>query len=141
IAELIGIAFDETSIWGQLTIGELKGLSYLVLQKFEEAKEQVEMITTFSNGLPERKKFYQALNVVLDIKINDLELEDYLPNLTRMYGDKLMDTVVKSVSGEIRFHGLTPTDMKLSGVDKHLKLIESYKKLQKAKRKFFSTKN
>src|SRR5690606_24852107 len=105
IAELIGIAFDETSIWGQLTIGELKGLSYLVLQKFEEAKEQVEMITTFSNGLPERKKFYQALNVVLDIKMNDLELEDYLPNLTRMYGDKLMDTVVKSVSGEIRFHG------------------------------------
>src|SRR5690606_11806885 len=37
IAELIGIAFDETSVWGQLTIGELKGLSYLVLQKFEEA--------------------------------------------------------------------------------------------------------
>lgn len=141
IAELIGIAFDETSVWGQLTIGELKGLTYLALQKFEEAKELVEQLTTFSNNLPERKKFYQALNVVLDIKVNQLVLEDYLPNLMKMYGEKLIDVVTKSVSGEILFYGLAETDMKLSGVDKHLRFIESYEKLQKAKREFFSTKN
>lgn len=137
IAELIGIAFDENSIWGQLTIGELKALSYLSLKKFEEAKELVENLTTFSNSLPERKKFYQALNVVLDITVSDeLELSDYLPNLTRMYGTKVMDAVTQSISGEIKFYGLTPTNMQLVGIDKHLKFIESYKKLQKAKREF-----
>src|SRR5690606_7264176 len=31
ISELIGVAFDENSIWGQLTIGELKGQIYLAL--------------------------------------------------------------------------------------------------------------
>lgn len=136
IPELIGIAFDETSIWGQLTIGELKALSYLSLKKFEDAKELVEMLSTFSNNLPERKKFYQALNVVLDIKVNDLDLNHYLPNLTRMYGEKLMDVVTKSVSGEIKFYGLTKTNLQLQGIDKHIKFIESYEKLQKAKRKF-----
>lgn len=137
IAELIGIAFDENSVWGQLTIGELKALSYLSLKKFEEAKEVVEMLATFSNSLPERKKFYQALNVVLDITLrDDLELSEFLPNLIRMYGKKLMDAVTQSVTGELKFYGLTPTNMGLAGIDKHLKFIESYQKLQKAKRLF-----
>lgn len=135
IAELIGVAFDENSSWGQLTIGELKALSFLGLQNFEEAKVLVEMLSTFSNSLPERKKFYQALNVVLDIELaEDLDLEHYLPNLTRMYGKDLMDAVVKSVTGEITFHGLPVTDSNLTGIDKHRKLIESYKKLQRAKK-------
>lgn len=137
IAELIGIAFDENSIWGQLTIGEVKALSYLALKKYEEARDVVEMLSTFSNSLPERKKFYQALNVALEITIrDDLELNDYLFNLNRMYGEKLMDAVTKSISGEIRFWGVNPTNMKLEGIDKHLKFVESYQKLQRAKREF-----
>jgi len=135
IAELIGIAFDENSGWGQLTVGELQALSFIALKRFEEAKELVEMLSTFSNSLPERKKFYQALNVVLDIEISEeLELADYLNNLNLMYGKDLMDTVCKSVSGEVRFHGLFKTDLSLTGIDKHLKLIESYKKIQKIKK-------
>ncbi|MFA7613195.1 MAG: OsmC domain/YcaO domain-containing protein [Candidatus Caldatribacteriota bacterium] len=138
--ELIGIAFDENSVWGQMTIGELRALSLIALGRFEDAKELVEMLSTFSNSLPERKKFYQALNVVLDIEINDeLELDDYIHNLTRMYGKDLMDIVVKTISGEIRFHGLFKTDMNLTGIDKHLRLIESYKKIQKVKQNFKSS--
>lgn len=141
IAELIGIAFDENSVWGQMTIGELKALSYLSLKNFEEAKILVEMLSTFSNSLPERKKFYQALNVVLDIELNEeLELQNFLPNLTRMYGAPLMEAVTKSVSGEMKFYGLPQTNSNLEGIDKHLKLIESYKKLQKAKKAFLKPK-
>lgn len=141
IAELIGIAFDENSVWGQMTIGELKALSYLSLKNFEEAKIVVEMLSTFSNSLPERKKFYQALNVVLDIELNDeLDLKNFLPNLSRMYGAPLMDAVTKSVTGEIKFYGLPETNSNLEGIDKHLKLIESYKKLQTAKKAFLKPK-
>jgi ribosomal protein S12 methylthiotransferase accessory factor len=139
ISELIGVAFDENSTWGQLTIGELKALSYLSLQQYEEAKELVEQLSTFSNSLPERKKFYQALNIVLDITLNEeLELADYLPNLTRMYGQKVMDAVVGSVSGEVKFYNIPATSTKLEGIDKHQKFLESYQKLQKAKRTYFS---
>ena len=137
ISELIGVAFDETTAWGQLTIGELKALIYLSLKNFEEAKVQVEMLSTFSNNLPERKKFYQALNVALDISIrDDLELKDYLPNLTRMFGQLVMTAVVQSLSGEVKFYGLTKTNKNLEGIDKHLKFIESYHKLHRAKENF-----
>ena len=137
IAELIGIAFDETSTWGQLTIGELKALIYLAMKKFEEAKGVVEQLATFSNNLPERKKFHQALHVVLEIVTNqELKLENFTTNLKRMFGEKIMDAVSKSISGEIKFFGLAPTNRQLIGIEKHLKFIESYQKLQKAKRSF-----
>lgn len=133
VSELIGIAFDETTTWGQLDIGELKCLINLALARFDEAKEYVEMFMTFNDNLPERRKFYQALNIMLDIVINEYELEDYYYNLERMYGEETLKNVIGTINGEIRFYGLTKTDLNLSGIDKHEKLIESYQKLQRAK--------
>ena len=51
-----------------------------------------------------------------------------------MYGEELVDIVLKSLTGEIKFYGLTPTNMDLDGIDKHKNLINSYKKLQKARK-------
>jgi ribosomal protein S12 methylthiotransferase accessory factor len=139
ISELIGVAFDENSVWGRCTIGELKGLIHMALKNFEEAKELIEMFLTFNDNIATRRKFYQVLNVLLDISISeDLKLEDYTYNLTRMYGEELLRTAQSSLSGDIRFFGLTKTDMNLNGIDKHLKLIASYKKLQKAKQLYSS---
>ncbi|MEX0798291.1 MAG: OsmC domain/YcaO domain-containing protein [Bacteriovoracaceae bacterium] len=137
IAELIGVAFDENSAWGKLTIGELKCLVFLAHKKFGEAKELVEMFLTFNDSSPERRKYYQALKPVLDITLDQgLEIEDYLSNMIRMFGEETMNSAVQTVTGEVRFFGLTKTNMKLEGLDKHLKLIESYEKLQAAKRTY-----
>lgn len=137
ISELIGVAFDENTVWGQLNIGELKCLSLLALKRFEEAKELVEMFMTFNDNSAKRKSYYQALNTVLDITLNkELELNDYLPNMNRMFGSEILNNAIGTVTGEVRFMGLTKTNMKLEGLDKHLKLIDSYQKLQVAKRKF-----
>ncbi len=141
ISELIGVSFDENSAWGQCTIGELKSLSHLALGNVEEAKGLVEMFLTFNDANPTRRKFYQALNVVLDITLReDLELENYAPNLIRMFGEEVLNSAIKSVSREISFFGLTKTNMKLEGLDKHLALIESYQKLQVAKQNLFTQK-
>ena len=137
ISELIGIAFDENSVWGQLDIGELKCLIYLALKQQEEAKELVEMFLTFNDNLLARRKFYQVLNVVLDIFLDEeMEIEDYIPNLTKMYGTELLTTAISTATGQLRFYGLTPTDMQLKDLEKHLKLIESYQKIQSAKRAY-----
>ena len=42
ITTLIGVEFDDNTVWGQLTILELKLLINLALRRFEEAKELVE---------------------------------------------------------------------------------------------------
>ncbi|RUO25548.1 OsmC domain/YcaO domain-containing protein [Aliidiomarina minuta] len=134
ITTLIGVEFDDNTEWGQLTILELKLLIHLALQQHEEAQEMVEMFLQYNNNTVERGLFYRAVSAVLEIALDDeLQLEDYLTNFNRMFGDDTMQAVVGSVNGEVRFHGLTPTNMQLEGLDRHLRLIESYKKLHAAR--------
>ena len=44
-----------------------------------------------------------------------------------------MDAVLGSLDGSVRFFGLTPTSMKLEGLDRHHRLIDSLKKLHVAR--------
>ena len=134
IATLIGIEFDENTAWGQLTVLELKLLIHLALQQFEAAQELVGAFLQYNDNTVERGLFYQALNVVLEVLLDDdLELDDYAVNFRRMFGNARMDAVMGSVDGSVRFYGLTPTSMKLEGLDRHHRLIDSYKKLHKAR--------
>jgi len=135
IKTLIGIEFDENTVWGQLTILELKILSYLALGALEDAIELVGEFLQYNDNTVERGLFYQAIHAVLEVTLDEeMELEDYMGNFNRMFGDDNMKQVVGSVFGEVRFYGLTPTSMKLEGLDKHLRLIESYKKLHQARK-------
>ncbi|HRA91722.1 MAG TPA: OsmC domain/YcaO domain-containing protein, partial [Acinetobacter sp.] len=140
IKTLIGIEFDDNTVWGQLTILELKLLIYITLQEFEQAKELVETFLQFNTNTVERGLFYQCLNVVLEIELDEdeLDLNDYEVNFRRMFGDERMNAVIGSMDGSIRFYGLTETSMKLEGLDRHLRLIESYKKLHSARAKSIS---
>jgi len=134
IATLIGVEFDENTDWGQLTVLELKLLIHLALQQFEEAHELVGAFLQYNDNTVERKLFYQALNVVLEVELDDdLDLADYEVNFRRMYGNPRMDAVLGSMEGSVRFFGLTPTSMALEGLDRHARLIDSYKKLHAAR--------
>lgn len=139
ITTLIGIEFDDNTVWGQLTLLELKLLIYIALKQFEEAKDLVEQFLQYNTNTVERGLFYQCMNVVLEVILDEeMELEDYEKNFRRMFGDERMDAVIGSVEGNVRFYGLTPTSMKLEGLDRHLRLIESYKKLHAARTKAVS---
>ncbi len=82
----------------------------------------------------ERRLFYQALNVVLEVTLDDdLELDDYVINFYKMFGKTRMDAAIGSVDGSVRFFGLTPTSMQLEGLDRHHRLIDSYRKLHVAR--------
>jgi ribosomal protein S12 methylthiotransferase accessory factor len=140
IATLIGIEFDENTVWGQLNVLELKLLIHLALQQFEETHDLVGAFLQYNDNTVERRLFYQALNVVLEVKLDDaLELNDYEVNFRRMFGNQRMDAVVGSVDGSVRFFGLTPTSMKLEGLDRHQRQIDSYKKLHVARAKAVAT--
>ncbi|MGB7386900.1 MAG: OsmC domain/YcaO domain-containing protein [Pseudomonas neustonica] len=136
ITTLIGIEFDDNTAWGQLTILELKLLIYLALQQYDEAKELVETFLQFNDNTVERGLFYQAVNVVLEVVLDDeLELEEFVVNFRRMFGEQRMDAALGSVDGSVRFYGLAPTSIKLEGLDRHQRLIESYQKLHAARAK------
>ena len=139
IVTLIGIEFDDNTVWGQLTVLELKLLIYIALQEFEHAKELVEQFLQYNTNTVERGLFYQCMNVVLEVELDEdegLDLNDYEHNFRRMFGDECMDAVIGSMEGSIRFYGLTETNMQLEGLDRHLRLIDSYKKLHAARAEF-----
>ena len=134
ITTLIGIEFDENTVWGQLTILELKLLINLALKQFEAAQDMVGAFLQYNDNTIERGLFYQALNVVLEVVLDDnLDLDNYVVNFRRMFGNQRMDAVMGSVDGSVRFFGLTPTSMKLEGLDRHQRLVDSYKRLHTAR--------
>lgn len=134
IATLIGIEFDENTVWGQLTVLELKLLIHLALKQFDEAQELVGAFLQYNDNTVERKLFYQALDAALEVLLNaDLEIVNYEANFRRMFGDARMDAVLGSIDGRVRFYGLTPTSLQLEGLDRHHRLMDSYKKLHQAR--------
>ncbi len=134
VATLIGIEFDENTEWGQLTVLELKLLIHLALHQLEEAHELVGAFLQYNDNSVERGLFYQALNVVLEVTLDDeLEMDDYVVNFRRMFGDARMDAALGSVDGSVRFFGLTPTNMEFEGLDRHQRLLDSYRKLHRAR--------
>jgi ribosomal protein S12 methylthiotransferase accessory factor len=136
IATLIGIEFDENTDWGQLTVLELRLLINLALQQFEEAQELVGAFLQYNDNTVERRLFYQAMSAVLEVVLDDeMELDDYVASFRRMFGNPRMDAVLGSVDGSVRFHGLTPTSMRLEGLDRHHRLMDSYRKLHAARAK------
>jgi ribosomal protein S12 methylthiotransferase accessory factor len=135
IATLIGIEFDENTPWGQLTVLELKLLIHLALKQLNEALDLVGAFLQYNDNTAERRLFYQALSLVLEVQLDtDLALQDYEVNFRRMYGDARMDAAVGSVNGSVRFYGLTPTSMKLEGLERHHRLIDSYKKIHERRK-------
>lgn len=134
IATLIGIEFDENTVWGQLTVLELKLLIHLALKQWDEAQELVGAFLQYNDNTVERKLFYQALDAALAIHLDDeLIMSNYTHNLRRMFGDDKMDAVLGSIDGSVRFYGLTPTSLKLEGLDRHQRLLDSLKKLHRAR--------
>ena len=136
VATLIGIKFDENTPWGQLTVLELKLLINLALGQLEDAHELVGAFLQYNDNSVDRGLFYQALNVVLEVMLDDdLALADYEFNFRRMFGNERMDAALGSVNGSVRFYGLTPTNTQLEGLERHEKLLDSYKKLHNARAK------
>ncbi|WP_280570838.1 YcaO-like family protein, partial [Chromohalobacter sp. 296-RDG] len=134
VGTLIGIEFDDNTVWSELTILELKLLIEIALGEYEAALEHVQMFLQFNDNTVQRGLFHQAMQAVLEIALDDdLDFNDYHRNFTRMFGEETMRQVIGAVNDEVRFPGLTPTSMGLEGIDRHQRLIESYKKLHAAR--------
>lgn len=134
VGTLIGIEFDDNTVWSELTILELKLLIEIALGEYEAALEHVQMFLQFNDNTVQRGLFHQAMQAVLEIALDDdLDFDDYHRNLTRMFGEETMRQVIGAVNDEIRFPGLTPTSMGLEGIDRHQRLTESYRKLHAAR--------
>ncbi|HED33118.1 MAG TPA: 30s ribosomal protein S12 methylthiotransferase accessory protein YcaO [Gammaproteobacteria bacterium] len=134
VAEFIGIAPDPGTAWASLRIGELKAMLCLAIEDYEGAIEWNDWCLHMDQIGVERIRFYRGLQALLEIKLDaSREYADYIDSLKLMYGDESIDTGIKLLEGEMRFHGLHSPGLSLEGFDLHQKLLEGYAKLHKAK--------
>lgn len=136
LSELISVPFDTDTLWGQITVGELKLLSSLVLGHFEEAQELASLYLEFGSCKQSQKNFYQALESILIILNSEEELNvsDYVETMNKLFGNQIVKDALDSVNGVVKFVGLTPTDLNFKGLIQAQNLQASYKKLQIAKK-------
>ena len=107
-------------------------MSELVSYSFSDGVARIGLDNGKANALS--PDVFAALNAALEVELDDeLALEDYEHNFRRMFGNERMDAVIGSVDGGVRFYGLTPTSMKLEGLDRHHRMVESLKKLHAAR--------
>jgi phage anti-repressor protein len=129
--------FDENSPWGELVIGELKALILIATKNYDQAKEYTELFLTFNDHSFERRSYFRLLDILIDIEIDEtLDQENYKKSLEKMYGTEMYQLGIKTITGEIKFFGLTETNVSLSNLEKHQDLIKSYRKIQRMRKNF-----
>src|SRR5690606_12710659 len=134
VLTLTGVGYREKRVPAQPSSRDPRRLMHPALGSLEPALELVEEFLQYNDNTVERGLFYQAMQAVLEVVLDDeLELEDFEPNFRRMFGDERMDAVIGSVQGSVRFHGLTPTSMNLEGLERHQRMIDSLKKLHRTR--------
>lgn len=131
VSELIGIAFEEVSPWGKLTLLELKIHIALKLQNKDEALEHLETYAQFNDNIESRKKFFEALKIILEIEVNpEEEFMNYEKALKLMYGNDLIDIAKKASDADISFYGLVEIGENFEGIKKHQDLLAHYQKIR-----------
>lgn len=133
VLEWAGIAGDKGTPWARLRVGELKLWLMLALERFDEAKEQLDMVLASGHLEPEERLALRALADTLDLALNDFDLADFRRALVGYYGTELVDQAQALTEGRLRFPALGPLDPACPTVA-HGKLLEAYAKVLSAQR-------
>jgi len=133
VAEFIGVIADKNTPWESLQIGELKALLYLALGEHEEAQTWVRWCTHMAVLDEKRANIYRCLDAMLTIAIEEKNLNIYKRSLSQMYTVECVTICQEILEKKLIFYGLHSPGLGLEGFEKHLTLLASYKKVQKAK--------
>ncbi|MBE1276840.1 30S ribosomal protein S12 methylthiotransferase accessory factor YcaO [Enterovibrio baiacu] len=138
VCELMGIAPDANTAWKSLTIGELKCLLALAMGDLESAQDFAVWSLDYNATIysQARTVFMRCLIASLELAQDDVrDPAEYRQAFGFIYGEETTDAVWDSISGDIRFFGLTAPEADLTAFGAHQKLLGSYNKLQIAKAK------
>ena len=139
VAHGIGVIPDAGTLWASIRFGEFKTMIALAAKNHELAKAGAEWCLHFAPLTTEKRLMYLCLDTLLQVEIDDeLNENEFMPNLERLYGKDLVEKCLKLIGGFEKFDGLTESDLNLQGFEMHQKLITSYEKLQRAKSEWWA---
>ncbi|QTL38680.1 YcaO-like family protein [Xenorhabdus budapestensis] len=143
VRELLGIAAGKDNGWSNLRIGELKSMLALAGNDLEQALIWVEWTQDFNSSVftAERANYYRCLHTLLLLtQEEDRDPDQYHQAFVKMYGQEAVDAASSAINGKNCFYGLWSVDSELKALPAHQALLNTYEKLQKAKRDFWINK-
>ncbi|MCQ1057453.1 YcaO-like family protein [Photobacterium sp. ZSDE20] len=134
---MLGMATDTGSAWQTLRVGELKCLIALAGGDLELALEYAEWSIGFnaSTYSADRTNFFRCLVDSLKLALDEEHDPATLKaDFERTFGAEVVAAAWGSIEGSVRFHGLTAGDLTMRQFPTHQQLLQSYHKLQAAKK-------
>lgn len=126
VAELIGLAADEGSLWSDLRIGELKLLLALACGEDEAIGEGCDWVRHFAQIAADRKLVYACLQDLRQMEVP----ERFAVALKVMYGEETLLKAEGLLSGEWRFFGIAAPGERLAGCELHQRLLAAYARVR-----------
>jgi ribosomal protein S12 methylthiotransferase accessory factor len=133
ISEVIGVLFEEGSVWRTLRIGELKGMLALASGNIEEAKPWCAWCSHFGFLPPERHNLYRAINELIAFELSGENPSQYNTSLALFFDEKTLADARDIVAGKLTFHGLTFSDSWEEISPTHQRFIGIYRRLHPLK--------
>lgn len=136
VREFLGVVAEKNSALQTLRIGELKSMLHLALGNLEEALDWAQWTANMNASVftGERNNYYRCLISTLELFLDETrEPEQYRMVFEKMYGKQAVDFAWTAANGGNPFYGLQGSDESLSNMVAHQKLLDAYRKVQKAK--------
>ncbi|MCK9386971.1 MAG: 30S ribosomal protein S12 methylthiotransferase accessory factor YcaO [Sulfuritalea sp.] len=126
VAALIGLAADESSLWSDLRVGELKALLALAIGDEQAIREGCEWVRHFGQIDADRRRVYRCIETLLDLGGADGQRSA----LEHLYGSTTVAQAETMLRQEQRFFGIEAPGTDLKGCDLHQRLLAAYAKLR-----------
>ena len=133
VAEFIGVVPDADTPWESLQVGELKAMLYLALGDHGNAQMWVTWCKHMAVLEESRANIYRCLDALLEIKLENKALDDYIESLALMYSNECLALCNDIIDRKIKFYGLHSPGLSIEGFEKHQLLLDGYAKVHKAK--------
>lgn len=126
VAEIIGLAADEDSLWADLRVGELKLLLALACGEDEAIDEGCDWIRHFNQIKAERRTVYDCLCTLRQMG----DPKRFKGVLKVLYGEESLERAAGLLTGKERFWGIARLGDQLEGCQSHQKLLTAYAQLR-----------
>lgn len=136
VREFIGIVAEKGSAMQTLRIGELKSMLHLALGNLEQALDWANWTANMNASVftAERNNYYRCLIQTIELFLDEnRKPEQYRTVFEKMYGKQAVEFAWNAANGGNPFYGLTASDEALENMPAHQKLLDAYRKLQRAK--------
>jgi ribosomal protein S12 methylthiotransferase accessory factor len=137
VAELIGLATDEETLWHAIRVIEVKILLALKVQDLELATDLANALIDSGQLIGERLALIRCLSQLLTIYLDDQrDIAHYERPLVALFGEATFTKAQAMLNGEQLFDDLALLDGSLDSFKSHQSMLAVYQRVQQAKAQF-----